>query len=145
MKKDWREVGDVEPFDLSLVTNGINADDDLEQAIGCRNAPKRGENFSVGGADSLQQAAPGEVNVDLIGRAFELFGKVFDGGLHEHCIRQTTLTRFPRRFHRRLLERFHVRVDADVELVRICAGRDRYKATVAGPDVDHHSFAGMER
>ena len=99
----------------------------------------------VGGRDGAEQTSPGEMNVYLVGDAVEFFGEIFDGGLHEHCIRQAAFSRLPRRLHRRFLERFRVRVDADVELVRVLARRNRHKAPVAGPDVDHNPFAGTER
>ena len=81
----------------------------------------------------------------LVGGSVKLFRKIFNCGLHEHRIRQTALLRFPGRPHRRLFERLCVRVDADVELVRVLLRRRRYKASVAGPDIYHYTFAGMGR
>ena len=39
--------------------------------------------------------------------------------------------------------RFNVRIDADVKLVRILAGRLVHKASVSRPDVDDHTFAEL--
>lgn len=42
-----------------------------------------------------------------------------------------------------LLERSCIRVDSDKELVWVRLGGAVDKESVAGPDVDHHSVAGM--
>jgi hypothetical protein len=85
------------------------------------------------------------MNMDLVGRAFELFRKIFDPRLDKEHISESALSGLPRRLHRDLHERGAVGVDPYVEFSRVFAGSTVYKAAVPGPYVHHHPFAGMER
>ena len=82
------------------------------------------------------------MDVDFIGYPVEFRRQIFYRGAHEEDVRSATLSRFSMNFFGDLLEWTDVRVDPDVELVRILTGRLVYKEPVARPDVDYHSLAG---
>lgn len=85
------------------------------------------------------------MHMHLVGNAVQFTRQIFNGCLDEEDVRRATLRRLPIYLLRDLLQWTCVRIDSDVELVRIPPRRLVYKATVAGPDVDDHTFAGMVR
>ena len=77
----------------------------------------------------------------FIGYTVQLRRQIFNRRLNEQYVRRTALRRLPMNLLRDLLEGTDVRIDPDVELVRVLTCRLVHKAPVAGPDIDDHSFA----
>ena len=83
------------------------------------------------------------MHVHFIGDAIQLVRQIFDSRLNEQNVRGAALRRFSMDLLGGLLERPRVRIDPDVELVRVLARRLVDKAPVSRPDIDDHPFAGM--
>lgn len=85
------------------------------------------------------------MHVHFIRHAIQLRGQIFNCRLNEEYVRSAALRRLAVNLLRDLLQRARVRIDADVELVRVPARRLVYKAPVSRSNVDDHPFAGKVR
>ena len=83
------------------------------------------------------------MHVYFICYAVKLRRKILDRRLNEEDIRSAALGRFSMNLFGDLLEGTCVRIDPDIELVRVLARRLVHKAPVSRPNVDDHSFAGI--
>ena len=82
------------------------------------------------------------MHVYFVSNAVELSRQIFNWRLNEQNIRGAALRWFSMNLLGDLFEWSRVRIDPDVELVRVLARRLVYIAPVARPDVDDHPFAG---
>ena len=85
------------------------------------------------------------MHVYFVGYTVQFLRQIFDRGLNEENIRSAAFGGLTVDLLRNLLERARVRIDPDVELVRVPARRLVHKAPVSRPDVDDYPFAGMVR
>ena len=85
------------------------------------------------------------MHVHFIRIAIQFRRQIFNRRLNEQHIRRAALRRLAVNLLRDFLQRPDVRIDPDVKLVRVPAGRLVYKAPVACPYVYNHSLAGKGR
>jgi len=135
----------LQTIDFGSIAIRIVADYYFQESIGGTKPPKTTQNIHVSLNYCLQQAAPGEVNVNLISYAFEFGGKIFNRGLKKKHVLSAAFARFSMNLFRDLFQRAWVRIDSYVELGRIPSGTPVNKETVSGPDVDNYPFAGREQ
>src|SRR5262249_54466745 len=96
------------------------------------------EHDFVSAGHRAKQASPRKVNVDLIGHALQLAGKLLDCGLHEQHVRAAPSCGLAMDLLRDLRQRSRRSIDPDIELIGIQASGLVDKETVARPDVDDH-------
>jgi len=133
----------TETLELGFISNRIDSDHNFQQRAFRTDPPQVLQERDISNNDSTQQAAPRKVHVHFVSNAAQLTRQIFDRGLNEEYVRRAALRGLTIDLLRNLLEGTSVRIDPDVELVRVSARRLVHKAPVSRPNVDDHTFAGM--
>jgi len=129
-------------LDLGTVALTVECNYDFEQGIAGADLAEAAEHGTLAGCYGPEQTPPGEMHMYFIGYTLEFGGQILHGGLNEQDIGKAAFFRTPVDLLGYLGQGPRTGIDPDVELVRVLSSALVYKATVAGPDIDHNPPAG---
>jgi hypothetical protein len=119
-----------------MISLWVETNDDFQTRVAAAQTVKAFQHQLFSGRYGLEQAAPGKLNVKLVGDGVQLLRQILDRGLKKKCIGRATFLSSSIDPFRNFRQRPGVGIETYEKPFRLAQGRPIYETPVARSDVD---------